>query len=137
MMKNILTLLLLAFSVSLFAQQEAYSVVDNMPHYKACMDRDNDADKRACAEREMMTFVNSHADFSKISAKSDATSAIVRFVVNPDGTLSDAFLDNRKGEFSKEAEDAVKSIFADMPIWTPGSMKGRKVPVALAIPIRL
>jgi len=137
MMRNLVTLLFLVFTVSLFAQQEAYSLVEQMPQYKACQDRENESDRKICAERELMKFIHSHAEFAKFSAEKKNSEAIVRFVVHPDGSLSEAFLQNRDGSFTKNAEQAVKAIFADMPDWVPGIEKGENVPVAMALPIRL
>lgn len=136
-MKNLVTLMFLVFTGSLFAQQEAYSVVEQMPHFKACQEREDANDRKVCAEREMMKFIHSHAEFAKFSAERSGVEAIVRFVVNPDGTLSEAFLQNRDGSFTKNAEQAAKAIFADMPDWIPGKEKGNYVPVAMAVPIRL
>ena len=136
-MKNLVTLMFLVFTGSLFAQQEAYSVVEQMPQYKACQDRADENDRKVCAERAMMEFIHSHAQFAKLAAEKQNEEAVIRFVVKPDGTLSEAFLQNRKGSFTKDAEQAVKAIFADMPDWTPGKQAGKNVPVAMAVPIRL
>lgn len=136
-MKNLITVLCLAFAANLFAQQEAHSLVDNMPYYKACEESTNDKEMRLCAEREMKTFITKHAEFGNVKSPRADQDIVVRFVVNPDGTLSEAFayVDGNK-KLSDSNNKAIKKIFADMPAWVAGSHKGEIVPVAMAIPVK-
>ncbi len=135
-MKNLITLLFLVFTANLFAQQEAHSLVDYMPFYKACEERTGEKDMRMCAEREMLTFINSHADYAKIKTSVPNAEVFVRFVVNVDGTLSEAFPLSKDVKLDEQSTAAIKKIFADMPSWVPGTHKGEKVPVALSIPMK-
>ena len=137
MMKNLITVLCLAFAANLCAQQEAHSLVDNMPFFKACEERTNEKELRLCAEREMKSFIASHAEYGNVKAPRADQDIVVRFVVNTDGTLSEAFayVDGNK-ELSESNNKAIKKIFADMPNWVAGSHKGQKVPVAMVVPVR-
>ena len=137
MMKNLITVLCLAFAANLFAQQEAHSLVDNMPYYKACEERTNEKELRLCAEREMKSFITRHAEYGNVKAPRADQDIVVRFVVQPDGSLSEAFayVDGNK-KLSEANNKAIKKIFADMPAWVAGTHKGVTVPVALVVPVR-
>jgi len=85
----------------------------------------------------MKNFITSHAEFGNVKSPRADQDIVVRFVVNTDGTLSEAFayVDGNK-KLSESNNRAIKKIFADMPSWSIGTHKGVAVPVALAIPVR-
>ncbi|MDG1428096.1 MAG: energy transducer TonB [Crocinitomicaceae bacterium] len=56
----------------------------------------------------------------------------VRFVVNPDGSVSHATI--ARG-FYKELDKEALNIISRMPKWIPGEKDGKKVPVYMTVPV--
>jgi hypothetical protein len=147
-MKNILILVLLFLNISLFAQLEkiiindsTYMIVDTPPEFIG-------------GQSAMFKFLGMNIRYPAFARENVIEGSVyVGFVVDKDGTIVDVAVKASKltsGIYDKKTKKwiytALKSdesltaesirVVKAMPIWKPGSMKGKLVRVAYTLPLK-
>jgi protein TonB len=101
---------------------EIFTVVEEMPEYPGGMG-------------DLMKYLQNNINYPQVEKEAGIQGKVfVKFVVNPDGSISntEVLRGVAGGEgLSKEAVRVVKS----MPKWKPGKQNGRTVPVYFNLPI--
>lgn len=82
----------------------------------------------------LMKFINSNIKYPKEAKEKNITGTVkVNFIVNKDGTVSDAKPSTNIGGGCEE--EAVR-VIKMMPKWVPGQQKGVNVPVYFTLPVK-
>ena len=91
-MKKQLTIRLLFFSISAFAQTDTtiYQVVEEMPRFAGCEDLEGTIkEKKACADKKMREFVYKNLKYPAIARENGLEGKIVAsFIIEKDGSVS-------------------------------------------------
>lgn len=139
MKKNILTILFIALAYIAQAQEEVFTVVEEMPRFPGCEEMDSTAEaKRICAEQELLRFIYSNIIYPD-SARIKGTEGmvVVQFVVNSKGQVEKAkILRNIADGLGEEALRVVNLMVEQEIKWIPGKQKGENVSVMFNLPIR-
>ena len=81
----------------------------------------------------MMTFVATTIRYPEAAVKSNTQGrVVVSFVVNTDGSVSDAHV---RRSISPELDAEALRVVGNMPQWTPGLQDGKPVRVKYTLPI--
>lgn len=112
---------------------------EKMPLFPGCEDvKGSDYAIRSCAEQEMMKYV-----YSNLTYPADARSkriegmAIVSFVINKDGSVSDIDLVKDPGAGTGDAAlDILRKMMDDDLRWIPGENDGEPVRVRFKMPVK-
>ena len=100
---------------------DVFNVVEKMPEFEGGMDG-------------MMSFLQKNIKYpAEAKEKGTEGRVIVQFVVNKDGSITDAkIVKSVSPELDAEALRVVKA----MPKWTPGEQRGEKVRVQFTLPVQ-
>ncbi len=96
---------------------------------------DNERELKKCSDEAIISFISKKIKYPAIAREQGATgTAVVRFVVEKDGSMTDFKIVKDPGYGL--GEEALR-IAKKLPKWErSGSMKGRKVRVYFNLPIR-
>jgi len=120
---------------AIFNDPSVYKVVEKMPYFKGCENIESDFKTiEKCAQTKMLEFIYKNIKYPKEARDQgvDGT-AVVQFIVNEDGSVSDATIVRNPGSGTGET---AKSIVEQMPVWNPGIQQGKKVKVAYTLPVK-
>lgn len=117
------------------AVKEIFKVVEEMPRFKGCEDLEGDVKaKKACSDRKMLEFIYENIKYPKIARENGVEGmVVVRFVVEPDGSISNPEIVRDIGAGC--GEEALR-IVNMMPEWIPGRQRGKAVRVQFNLPVR-
>lgn len=132
-----ITLFFLFCTFSAFAQTDTtiYQVVEEMPRFAGCEDLEGSiAEKKACANKEMLSFIYKNIKYPTICRENGLDGKIVvSFVIEKDGSISNIkILRNPCGE---ELKKRILDLLNDFPKFEPGKHKGVPVRVQFLLPI--
>lgn len=103
-------------------KQEPFTVVEEMPEFPG-------------GQADLVKFLQNNINYPQVEKEAGISGKVyVKFVVQPDGNISDVTVlkgVNGGDGLSKEAVRVVKA----MPKWKPGKQNGRTVPVYFNLPI--
>jgi protein TonB len=119
--------------------KEIFKIVEEMPRFPGCEDLSASIEeKKACADQKLLEFIYKNIKYPQVARENGIEgTVVVQFVVNEDGSVSDAELIRDIG--AKCGEEAVRIIkmMNDMPEkWSPGKQRGRAVRVMFTLPIK-
>jgi len=114
---------------------EVFKVVEEMPRFPGCEDLGGDvAEKKRCADKKMLEFVYRNIKYPDQAQKQGIQgTAVVRFVVNKDGSISQPEIVRSLGG---GADQEVLRVLNAMPKWVPGKQRGETVRVQFMLPVR-
>jgi len=120
------------------AVKEIFKVVEDMPRFPGCEDLGTVAEKKACAQKELLAFVYANIKYPSIARENSVEgTVVVRFVVTENGTIEDAEIIRDIGAGCGAEALRVVKLMNDLPErWTPGMQRGRKVPVYFNLPVK-
>lgn len=102
-------------------EEEAFEIAEVTPEYPGGLPA-------------LMSFLSQNVKYpAKAAEKKIEGTVTVKFIVNKDGSISDAII-LRGVEPSLDAE--ALRVISSMPKWTPGKQRGKEVRVKYTIPIR-
>lgn len=102
-------------------QEEVFSVVEQLPEFPG-------------GTTDLMAYLRENIIYPKISRENNSQGRpFVRFIVNADGSITDAMLLRSAGDIYLDME-AVRVISA-MPNWTPGKQAGEPVRAYYTLPV--
>ncbi|HMQ91139.1 MAG TPA: energy transducer TonB [Flavilitoribacter sp.] len=117
---------------------EIFSVVEEMPRFPGCDDLPNKAERQACSDKALLKFMYDNLKYPSIARENGMEgTAVIRFVVETDGSISGAsIVRNPGGGLGEEALRVVNLFTWDDILWTPGKQGGRKVRVQFNLPVK-
>jgi len=111
-----------------------YKVVTEMPRFAGCEDLETKPEKMKCAQGKMLHFIYENIVYPAKARKDGIQgTAVISFVIQKDGSISDArIVRSIGGGCDEEALRVVNT----MPNWIPGKENGEAVRVQFNLPIR-
>jgi protein TonB len=106
-----------------------------MPRFPGCENLEGtNEEKKLCADKKMLNYLYKNIRYPNKARKQEIEgTAIVRFVIEKDGTIEDIKV--LRG-LSKEISAVCKNLVEKMPKWTPGYKNGKPVRVQFNLPIK-
>ncbi|MFK7775451.1 MAG: energy transducer TonB [Saprospiraceae bacterium] len=116
-------------------QEAIFKVVEDMPRYPGCEDKGlNRKELRKCSEEELLKFVYGNLEYPKVARENGIEGrAILQWVVNPNGSISDIKVLRDPGGGCGQA---AVNVIQKMPKWIPGKQRGKAVPVQYTFPVQ-
>ena len=117
--------------------KKVFTVVEDMPipwFYKtACLDVDRD-DKQNCYYQKLKEYLGQKLSYpdAAISNKTEGT-VIIQFVINKDGSITDAVIIKDIGD---GCGVAALRVINNMPNWIPGKQRNIPVNVQYTLPVK-
>lgn len=128
--------LFLLFGNLLVAQQEKepVKVIEKMPRFPGCEDREDDQERKKCSEELMLRFLYKNLEYpqSAIDQKLEGT-VILQFHIDEKGEIISPKVIKDIGSGCAEAALNVLDI---MPTWIPGYQRGVPAKVLMTLPVR-
>ncbi len=118
--------------------QEIFKVVEQMPRFPGCEDLGSEAEKKKCAQEKMLEFIYGNIKYPAIARENGVEgTAVVRFVVEPDGKVTQAEVVRDPGAGTGEEALRVVNLMNQKGIkWVPGKQRGRPVRVQFNLPVK-
>lgn len=116
-------------------QKKVYEKVDKMPMYPGCDTKSMGTQElKTCAFNNLVDFMSKEVKYPKSAEKAGTEGTVkVKFVVTSAGSLEKVHALN---EVNKELEAEAIRVVKAMPNWVPGEHEGKKVNVAIVLPIK-
>lgn len=116
---------------------EIFKVVEQMPRFPGCENEADKAAKDACAQKKMLEYVYKNIKYPAIARENGIQGrAVVQFVVEKDGSITDARILRDPGAGTgAEALRVVNSMNSMPAKWTPGRQRGKPVRVQFTLPV--
>ncbi len=118
--------------------EEIFKLVEEMPHFPGCEDVADATERKQCADSKMLEFIYKNIRYPKEAWDANVEgSVVVSFIVEKDGSISDAkTLREIGGGCGAEAVRVVNLMQEQGIRWIPGKQRGRNVRVQFNLPIR-
>lgn len=135
-------LIILLFSSGLtYAQvddDEIFTIVQDLPRFPGCEDIEGTyEEKKQCAEEKTMAFIIGNIQYPKIAkANRIQGRVIVRFIVEKDGSITNAEVSRYGGSLGGGCNQEAIRIVNEMPKWIPGTHRGKPVRVRYNLPVK-
>lgn len=118
---------------------EIFSIVEQMPRFMdaECEKISDRKAKDECAQKKMLQYIYQNVKYPALARENNIEGrAIVTFVVEPNGQISDVKLARElQGGLGEEAVRVVKMMAKDKK-WVAGEQRGKKVRVRFTLPIQ-
>jgi len=117
---------------------EIFKVVEEMPRFPGCENEPTTEAKKACADKKMLEFIYKNIKYPAIARENGVEgTAVITFVVEKDGTVTDARIVRDIGaQCGQEALRVVNLMNESNLKWIPGKQRGRSVRVQFNLPVR-
>ncbi|HSG88028.1 MAG TPA: TonB family protein [Pseudomonadales bacterium] len=118
---------------------DLYNVVGSMPAFPGCDTPErSETERQRCTDDRLLEFVDARLEYPpQARANGVEGTVIARFVVERDGTLSDARIVRDIGAgCGAEVLRILTALRTEGGAWTPGVERGRPVRVQKTVPIR-
>lgn len=114
--------------------EEIFQVVEEMPRFKGCEDIEDAKERKACADKNMLTFIYSNIKYPALARENNVQgTVVVSFVVEKDGHLSNAKI---LRDIGAGCGEEVLRIAQEMPGFIPGKQRGKEVRVKYNLPVK-
>lgn len=122
----------------LLLTDEVFSVVEDPPRFPGCEGITNKKERDNCAQQKMLEFIYINIKYPAAAVTKKVQGiAVIRFVVDKDGSLKDIHIVRNPGEQLGEEARRVVEMMNDMPDrWIPGKQHGKPVKVYFNIPVK-
>lgn len=118
---------------------EIFMAVDHMPRFLSsnCEELPSKDEKEACAQEEMLQYIYNNVKYPSLARNNNIQGrAVIQFVVETDGTITDIKLAiELQGGLGEEAMRVVH-LMASEKKWSPGIQNGKPVRVRFSLPIQ-
>ena len=122
------------------APSELFKVVDNMPLFPGCDELENGPyhEMKRCADQRMLEYIYGNVEYPQEAQEAKVEGmTVIQFIVEKDGTLSNAhILRNPGAGTGEEALRVVNKMNADGLRWRAGVQDGQPVRVTFNLPIK-
>ena len=117
--------------------KEIFKVVEEMPRFPGC-EHMPAAERKACADKSMLEYIYQNVVYPKEAEKNKTEgTAVVQFVIEKDGSLSDVKVVRDPGDgIGAAAADVVNKMIKDDIRWMPGKQRGTPVRVMFNLPVK-
>ena len=118
--------------------EEIFKVVEQMPRFPGCEDEaGGNQEKYQCAQKKLLEFIYKNIKYPAIARENGIQGrVVVQFVVEKDGTITDANVVRDIGAGCGEEALRVVGMMNSMPQrWTPGKQRGKSVRVQFTLPV--
>ncbi len=116
------------------SEPHVFKVVDEMPLFPGCEEVTEIGKRNLCSQKKLLTFIYENVKYPKEAREAGIEGmAVVRFVVEKDGSIADAEIVRSIG--SGCDEEVLRVVYL-MPNWTPGKQEGKPVRVQFNLPVR-
>lgn len=119
---------------------EIVAFAEEMPRFpnSDCEDLPSIAEKKACADQKLLEFIYKHIKYPAIARENGIEgTAVITFVVEKDGTVTDArVIREPGGQCGQEALRVVNLMNDKQLHWKPGKQRGRPVRVQFNLPVK-
>jgi TonB family protein len=121
-------------AVTVVDTEKIYDLVEDPPLFSGCKDWQGEKfDQRGCSQEQLRAYLEQKMKYPREALKNKAEgTAIVKFVVEKDGSVSSATLLNDPG--SGLGDEAIRLVLA-MPAWEPARHRQMKVRCLYTLPI--
>jgi len=118
--------------------EEIFKVVEDMPRFPGCENKGSKAERQQCAQRKMLEFIYANIKYPPIARENGVEgTAVVQFVVEKDGTVTDARVVRDPGAGTGNEALRVVNLMNQKGIkWIPGKQRGRPVRVQFNLPVK-
>lgn len=116
-----------------------YTIVEEMPRFPGCEDIEGDfQEKKSCADQKLLRFIYQNIKYPREAhLQGKQGMAVISFIVTTEGKLRDIEILRDPGAGMGEEAARVIGLMNTMEErWTPGTQRGKAVPVKYNIPIR-
>ena len=116
-----------------YPQEDVVKVAEVMPVLKACASLDDRTERETCTNQGMMEHVMQNLVYPKVAKEKDIEGTVlVQFVVTEKGSIGSVEMVRGLETFEKSAVTVIESL----PLFIPGTNKGKAVSVQYVLPIR-
>ncbi|MEQ8705571.1 MAG: TonB family protein [Phaeodactylibacter sp.] len=116
---------------------EVFKVVEEMPRFPGCEDIDKADERQACANQELMLYIYENLVYPKAAKEAGVEGMpVLKLVIGKDGAITDFSITRSANEALDAEVLRVAQQMQQEITWVPGVQRGRKVNVALQLPIR-
>ena len=139
-MKLILPLLVMLFCLSCKKDEvdngngysEIFKVVEDMPAFPGCEDISNKAEKKACSDERLLSFIDENLEYPAAAKAAGIEGLVViKFIIEIDGSIGGEQIVRDIGYGC--GNEALR-VISKMPIWEPGKQRGVPVRVQYNLP---
>jgi protein TonB len=118
--------------------EEIFKVVEDMPRFPGCEDLPTKEERKQCADKKMLEFIYKNIKYPAIARENGVEgTAVVQFVVETDGSITDANVVRDPGAQTGAEALRVVNLMKEQGIqWIPGKQRGRAVRVQFNLPVR-
>lgn len=121
------------------SDDDLFKIVESMPRFPGCEDIGaTNAEKKSCADKKMLQYVYKNLRYpAEDRIAGIQGQVVISFLVNKDGSISDAKILRDKGLGLGEEALRVVESFNDMDeLWIPGRQRGLPVRVQYNLPVK-
>jgi len=116
---------------------EVFQVVEEMPRFPGCEDIANAEERQACANQELMLYIYENLVYPKAAKEAGVEGMpVLKLIIGKDGAITDFSITRSANEALDAEVLRVAQQMQQEITWVPGVQRGRKVNVALQLPIR-
>ena len=122
-----------AVSPEIPVQDEAYTVVEDMPRFAGCADATKEEAKK-CTFNNLIKYVQENLKYPA-EAKAEKIQGVVMtsFVINKKGMIEKVEISK---SLTKECDAEAVRVVKEMSAWVPGMHEGENVNVRMTLPIQ-
>lgn len=115
-----------------------FVVVEEMPLFPGCSDLPGKKERQACSDKALLGFMYNYLKYPAPARENGVEGvAVVRFVVEPDGSISGATIVKDPGAgLGPEALRVVNLMNEKNIIWKPGKQLAKPVRVQFNLPVK-
>ena len=119
-------------------EEEIFRVVEDMPRFPGCENLSTKQEKQQCADKKMLEFIYSNIKYPAIARENGVEgTAVIQFVVEKDGSVTDAKIVRNPGAQTGEEALRVVNLMNEKGFkWVPGKQRGRPVRVQFNLPVK-
>ncbi len=112
-----------------------HKVVEEMPRFPGCEDKEDGEVRQECANQKLLQFIYSNIKYPQAARDAGIQgTSVVSFVVEKDGSITELKMLRSPGEGAFDEE--VLRVTGAMPKWIPGKHEGEIVRVEFKLPVK-
>ena len=117
---------------------EVFQVVEQMPRFPGCEELFSEEEKQKCSQEKLLEYIYQNLQYPNSARENGVEgTAVVSFVVEKDGTISDAKIIRNPGVgLGEEAMRLVNDMNVLPTKWTPGKQRNEVIRTQFNLPVR-
>ena len=121
-------------SVDTITNDTLYKVVQEMPRFSECAEKESIKEKTKCSDKEMMMYVLRKIKIPKTMDVSQVSSdkIVVSIIIDKEGNIKNPKVIK---SIHPDFDAAFLKMLQEMPTWIPGKQDGRNVNVQMNLPM--